>query len=65
MCKNIFSQYILTFMIIVVVCFLVLSVITTSLIGNYTTDMKQNAMDNTAQSIYSSLNGIMSMSKMP
>ena len=52
-------------MIIVVVCFLVLSVITTSLIGSYTTDMKQNAMDNTAQSIYSSLNGIMSMSKMP
>lgn len=65
MCKNIFSQYILTFMIVVVVCFLALSIIVSSLVGNYITDMKQSAMENTAQSIYSSLNGIMSMSKMP
>lgn len=65
MCKNIFSQYIVTFMVIVVACFLVLSIVVASLIGNYTAEMKQNAMENTAQSIYSSLNGIMAMSKMP
>lgn len=65
MCKNIFSQYILTFMIVVVICFLALSIIVSSLVENYITEMKQSVMENTSQSIYSSLNGIMSMSKMP
>ena len=65
MCKNIFSKYILTFMIIVVISFLVLSLIVSSLIGNYTAEAKKTVMNNTAQGIFSSLNGIMSMSKMP
>ena len=34
MCKNIFSQYILTFMIVVVICFLALSIIVSSLVGS-------------------------------
>ncbi len=65
MCKNIFSQYILTFMVIVIICFLALSIVVTSLVGNYISEMKSELMDNTCQSIYSSLNGVMSMSKMP
>ncbi len=65
MCKNIFSKYILTFTVIVLVCFLLLVVIVTSLIGNYTAEMKQDIMSNTAQSIYSGLNGIMSMTRLP
>ena len=52
-------------MVIVIICFLMLSVVVSSLIGNYTAEMKKDLMDNTAQSIYSSLNGIMSMSKLP
>lgn len=63
--KNIFSQYILTFMIIVIISFLVLSVVVSSLIGNYISDMKRDVMDNTAESIFSSLNGIMTLSKFP
>ncbi len=65
MCKNIFSQYILTFMVIVIICFLTLSIVVTSLVGNYISEMKSELMDNTCQSIYSSLNGVMAMSKMP
>lgn len=65
MCKNIFSKYILAFMIIVVISFLVLSLIVSSLIGNYTTETKKTLMNNTAQGIFSSLNGIMTMSKLP
>lgn len=52
-------------MVIVITCFLVLSLVVSSLVSKFITDMKMGIMDNTAQSIYSSLNGIMSMSKMP
>lgn len=65
MCKNIFSKYILTFMVVVLISFLILSAVIVSLVGEYVSDMKISSMENTAQSIYSSLNGVMSMSKMP
>ena len=63
--KNIFSKYILTFMIIVLVSFTILTVVVTSLINDYVLDLKRDSMEKTADSIYSTVNGIMSVSRLP
>ncbi len=63
--KNIFSKYILTFTIIVIVCFTVLTLIVSTLINDYVGDLKRDSMENTAESIYSTVNGIMSVSHLP
>ncbi len=65
MYKSIFGKYILTFMIIVVISFLALSMVVTSLVDRSYTEMKLDQMENTAQSIYSGLNGLMAVSKKP
>ncbi len=52
-------------MVIVVVCFVILSLVFSTLISNYTATMKKELMSNTAESIYSSLNGIMTLSGYP
>lgn len=65
MYKNIFSKYIFTFMVIVLVSFTALTLITASLINDYVFDLKKDSMEDTAESIYSTVNGIMSVSRLP
>ena len=65
MYKNIFSKYIITFMVIVLVSFIALTLITASLINDYVFDLKKDSMEDTAESIYSTVNGIMSVSRLP
>lgn len=65
MYKSIFGKYIFTFTIIVVVCFSALTLIVSTLISDYVGDLKKDSMENAAESIYSSVNGIMSVSHMP
>ncbi len=52
-------------MIIVLISFTVLTLIVSSLINDYVLDLKKDSMENTAQSIYSTLNGIMSTTRLP
>lgn len=52
-------------MIIVLISFTVLTLIVSSLINDYVLDLKKDSMENTAQSIYSTINGIMSATKLP
>ena len=52
-------------MIIVIICFTILTLIVSTLINDYVSDLKKDSMENTAESIYSTLNGIMSVSHMP
>ncbi|MBQ5746790.1 MAG: hypothetical protein IIV81_02510, partial [Clostridia bacterium] len=63
--KNIFSKYIITFMVIVLVSFSALTLIVATLINDYVFDIKRDSMENTAESIYSTVNGIMSVSRLP
>ncbi|MBE6700436.1 MAG: HAMP domain-containing histidine kinase [Ruminococcaceae bacterium] len=65
MYRNIFSKYILTFMVIVVTNFILFILIASFLINGYSVEMKKELMENSSQSIYSSLNGVMTLSKMP
>ena len=52
-------------MIIVIICFTALTLIVSTLISDYVSDLKKDSMKNTAESIYSTVNGIMSVSHMP
>lgn len=52
-------------MIIVLVSFTMLTVVVSSLINDYVLDLKRDSMEKTADSIYSTINGIMSVSRLP
>lgn len=65
MCKNIFSKYILSFMVIVIISFLVLSIVTVSLVDEHILNTKKGNMETLTQSIQSVAHGIMAMSHLP
>lgn len=65
MYRNIFSKYIITFMIIVLISFTLLTLIVSSLINDYVYDIKKDSMENTAHSIYSTINSMMSATRLP
>ena len=57
MFKSVFAKYLLTFMIIVVVSFLILMVITVSMINNYAASAKEETLGTVAQSASAFLSG--------
>ena len=65
MCKNIFSKYIISFMVIVIISFLVLSIVTVSLVDEHILNTKKGNMETLTQSMQSVAHGIMAMSHLP
>ncbi len=57
--KSIFSKYMMSFVLLLGLGFITMAVILSSLISEYSTESKENLMENTAETVYNGINSIM------